>query len=45
MGPMFNTIMAIGAMGLLVVCIGAAVWLLLWLAFGKKPGDEYKNKF
>ena len=45
MGPMFNTIMAVGAMGLLVVCIGAAVWLLLWLAFGKKPGDEYTNKF
>lgn len=44
-GSMFNAIMAIGAVALLVVCIGAAVGLLLWLAFGKDHGDEYTNKF
>lgn len=43
MGTAFNAFMVIFALLLLVACIGMCVWLLLWLAFGYTPSDEYKN--
>lgn len=41
----FNAFMAILALLLLVVCIGAGVSVLLWLAFNRDPRNEYTNKF
>ena len=38
-------VLVVGVWALLGCGDGAVVWLLLWLAFGKKPGDEYTNKF